>query len=203
MRNGRGLTSFAVVATACAMLGGFAGAACAAAIDGVTVPETVQADGKTLRLNGAGLRTFSIFRVHVYVAALYLEHPASDPDAILNSPETKLVKVNFVRDVTAKQARQSWQDGLANNCRPPSCVLDPNEVSTFLARVPAMRAGERFSLLFDQRGAEIDLDDRPFGFIPDRGFAEAILATFLGPKPGSPELKRDLLARSTAQQTSR
>jgi hypothetical protein len=167
------------------------------------VPETVQADGKTLHLNGAGLRTFSIFRVHVYVAALYLEHPASDPDAILTSPETKLVKVNFVRNVSAQQARQSWQDGLANNCRPPSCVLDPNEVATFLARVPAMRAGERFSLLFDQRGAEIDLDDHPFGFIPDREFAEAILATFLGPKPGSPELKRELLARSTAEQTSR
>jgi len=196
MRNGRGL-SLAVAAFACALWGG---GAVAAAIDGVTVPETVQADGKTLRLNGAGLRTFSIFRVHVYVAALYLEHPASDPNAILNSPETKLVKVNFVHDVSAEQARQSWQDGLTNNCRPPSCVLDTNEVATFLARVPAMRAGERFTLLFDQRGAEIDLDDHPFGFVPDRGFAEAILATFLGPEPGSPELKQELLARS-AQQT--
>jgi len=193
MRNGRGLTSFAVAALAAALIGGLGGGAYAASVGGVSVPETVQADGKTLRLNGAGLRTFSIFHVHVYVAALYLEHPASDPDAILNSPEIKLVRVNFVHDVSAEQARHSWQDGLANNCRPPACVLDPNEVATFLARVPAMRAGERFSLLFEQRGAEVYLDDHPLGFIPDREFAEAILATFLGPKPGSQDLKRELL----------
>ncbi len=107
------------------VLGAFAGGARAAEVDGVQVPETVQADGKVLHLNGAGLRTYSILRFHIYVAALYLEQPSADPNAILTSPQTKLLTVNFVRGVTAEQARRSWQKGLADNCLPPACSLDP------------------------------------------------------------------------------
>jgi Chalcone isomerase-like len=193
---------FRCVHLACALIVALAGGAWAATLDGVPVPETVEADGKTLHLNGFGLRTYSILRFHIYVAALYLEHPSADPNAILNSPGTKLLTVSFLHDVSAERARRSWQDGLKQNYLPPSCTLDANEVATFLAHVPAMRAGERFALLFDAHGAEIEMDDQPFGVIPRPEFAEAMLATFLGPNPGSHRLKRELLTRS-ALQTSR
>jgi hypothetical protein len=178
-----------------------AGPVRAAVLDGVQVPDTVEVEGKVLHLNGIGLRTWSILNVHIYVAALYLEHPSSDPVAILNSPQTKLLTVNFLRGVSADRARDSWRDGLTNNCLPP-CALDPRDVSTFLASVPEMRPGDQFALLFNAHGAEVDLGGRRLGVISNPTFAGAMLAAFLGPRTGSPDLKRDLLG-AWALQTSR
>ena len=56
-------------------------------IAGVKVPDTVTAEGKTLKLNGAGLRTKLMFKV--YVASLYLETPSKDSAAIVSSDQVK------------------------------------------------------------------------------------------------------------------
>jgi hypothetical protein len=167
-------------------------AAHAAELDGVQLPDTVQVGGKSLQLNGYGLRTFSFLGIHVYVASLYLEHLSTDPEAILRSPETKLLRVRFLRSVSAERARKAWRDGLENNCVSP-CQLDPQDVERFLAQVPAMEAGDDFALLFTQNGAVVTVAGKPIGTISQPQFAEAMLATFLGPRPGAPGLKRDLL----------
>jgi hypothetical protein len=164
----------------------------AAELDGVQLPDTLQADGKTLQLNGFGLRTYSLLRLHIYVAALYLEHPSTDPEAIIRSPETKLLTVRFVRSVSANEARSAWRDGLKNNCQPP-CHLDPEDVARFLAGMRAMQAGDSYFLLFTQQGATVTVNGQQIGTISQRQFAEAMLATFLGLRPASPRLKRELL----------
>src|SRR5665213_3886764 len=167
----------------------------AAELDGVQVPETQQVGEKTLQLNGYGLHTYSLLRFRIYVAALYLEYLNSDAKAILGSPETKLLNVTFLRNVEVDAARKSWRDGLENNCQPP-CHLDPDDFSTFLAEVPAMHTGENFSMLFTPAGAEVAVNGRRIGTVSHPEFAAAMLATFLGPKPASPLLKRHLLAGS-------
>jgi hypothetical protein len=168
-------------------------AARAAELAGVRVPEMMQADGHTLRLNGFGLRTYSILRIHVYVAALYLQYPSADPRQILDSPETKVLTVRFLRDVGADTARKAWSDGLENNCLAP-CHLDPNDVARFLAVMPAMHDGDNYSFLFTQRGVTVTIGGQPVGVISNPVFARAMLASFLGPNPGSVDLKQDLLA---------
>ena len=164
----------------------------AAVIDGVQLPETVQVNGKTLQLNGYGLRTYSFLDIHIYIASLYLEHPSTDPEAILNSSETKLLTVRFERTVSADRAREAWRHGFENNCLAP-CQLDPQDVERFLAEVPAMHDGDDFSLLFTRSGAIVSVNGKLVGTISKPQFAEAMLATFLGPKPGALSLKRELL----------
>src|ERR1700678_260058 len=70
-------------------------------LDGIQVPATLQVDGRTLYLNGYGVRTYSILRIHVYVASLYLEHLSTDPNEIIQSPETKLLAVKFEHALSA------------------------------------------------------------------------------------------------------
>ena len=164
----------------------------AANLEGVDVPDTQQVDGKTLQLNGYGMRNYALI-VHVYVAALYLEHPGTDAAAILASPETKLLSVTFLRNIDADSARKAWRDGLDNNCRSP-CILNPDDLADFLAQVPAMRAGDNFSLVFTASGATVSVNGDHIGMVSHRPFAEAMLATFLGPRPASPTLRQDLLA---------
>jgi hypothetical protein len=167
-------------------------AANAAELDGVRIPDTVYVGGKRLQLNGYGLRTYSVFRVHIYIASLYVEHLSSNPEEIIRSPETKLLNVTFERNVDADDAKKAWREGLTNNCQAP-CSLDPRDVERFIAQVPAMHASDNFSLLFTKESATIMTNGRPIGVIPQQQFAQAVLATFLGPNPASPALKQELL----------
>ena len=165
----------------------------AADIGGVHVPDIEQVNGKNLHLNGAGRRTYSFLDIHIYIASLYLEHPSAAPEQIIRSPETKLLEVTFERDIGAEDARSSWRVGFANNCLAP-CHLPAAETDAFIAGVPAMHKGDRFRLLFQQNSATITVNDQPIGVVTDPELANAILATFLGPKPASPSLRQALLA---------
>jgi hypothetical protein len=166
--------------------------AAAASIDGVELPQVKQAAGLPLRLNGIGMRTYSVFGIHVYVAGLYLEHPTSDAEAILSSDGAKLLDIHFVHDVNADQARDAWVQGFEENCRPP-CHLKGPDVLHFLSAVPAFRRGDESTLLFIGRTVQIAVNGRTLGTISDADFTRAILATFIGPHPPSEPFKHGLL----------
>ena len=164
----------------------------AADLDGVSIPDAQSADGRRLVLNGIGLRTFSIFDIHIYVAGLYLERQSDNPEVILHSPETKLLDLHFLHDVNADDAREAWLDGFNKNCRPP-CYLDPQDVQRFLAAVTPIQKGDETKLLFTSSGAVVTSNGQLAGHINDPHFAEVILATFIGPAPPTERLKRELL----------
>jgi hypothetical protein len=167
-------------------------AAHAAELDGAQIPDTLPVAGKTLHLNGFGLRTYSILGVHIYAASLYLERPSTNPEEIIHSQAIKLLMVRFEHNVGVDEARNSWKTGLENNCVAP-CRLNPDDVQKFLSQVPAMHSGDNFNLLFLQNGATVSVNGQQIGTITNRQFAEAVLATFFGPNPASPKLKQELL----------
>jgi hypothetical protein len=136
--------------------------------------------GKTLQLNGYGIRTYSILAAPIYTAALYLERFSTDANTIIHSLETKLLTVRFEHAVSAERARQAWRTGFENNCVAP-CQLDSDDVERFLAMVPAMHANDYFNLLFTRDEATVSVNGQPLGTINKRQFAEAALGTFLGP----------------------
>lgn len=171
---------------------GAAWTAVASTIDGVDMPPVRQAAGLPLKLNGIGMRTYSVFRVHIYVAGLYLERPTSDADAILSSDSAKLLEIHFVHDVNAEQARDAWVQGFEENCRSP-CHLNKPDLLQFLAAVPAFRRGDESTLLFVGRTVQIAVNGRTLGTISDGTFTRAILATFIGPYPPSEPFKHGLL----------
>jgi hypothetical protein len=73
----------------------------AAELQGVSMPDQQDVAGIPLILNGIGLRTYSILCIRIYVAGLYLERPNHDVQATLNSPQVKLLRFTFLRDVDA------------------------------------------------------------------------------------------------------
>lgn len=167
----------------------------AASIEGVSIPEQRTAAGTHFVLNGAGLRTVSLFHVSVYVAGLYLEEPDRDADAILRSRQKKLLELHFVRDLDAKDARQAWSDGLERNCQAP-CHLDQGEVAQFLGAVPSVHRGDVADLLFAADGLTVSLNGQPLGSVHDPHFAAVILAVFIGARPAVARLKDELLGRA-------
>jgi len=167
-------------------------AAQAADLDGVSMPEIRMVNGTQMRLNGIGLRTFSILGIRIYVAGLYLERRNDNPDAILRSSEMKLLDIRFLRDVDAEDARKAWKESFEQNCKPP-CQLDPSDEQRFLAAVPSVHKGDASTLLFTSKGVHVTLNGLLMGDIADPQFAQLMLATFIGAEPPTPRLKRELL----------
>jgi Chalcone isomerase-like len=166
--------------------------ASAAELDGVVMPDTHDVAGYHLTLNGLALRTYSVLRVHVYVAGLYLERRSSDGDAILNSSQPKLLRFVFLRDVDAEDARKSWREGFDRNC-PAPCGLPAVSIDRFLAAVPSVHNGDTSALLFTARKVDFLLNGRLLGRVADPDFVRVILATFIGRSPNSAEVKEGLL----------
>jgi len=167
----------------------------AASLEGVTFADRETIAGKTLLLNGMGLRTASIFNISVYVAGLYLETPSHDAEAILRSSGDKLLKLQFLRDLEAKDARRAWSEGFQRNC-PTPCHLDENAVARFLDSVPPVLRGDVARFHFSAAGVTVTLNGRPLGSVSDMYFARVILATFIGTHPATPTLKDALLGIS-------
>jgi len=166
--------------------------ALAASIDGIEMPPVMRAGGMDLRLNGVGMRDYSLFNIHIYAAGLYLAQPSSDWLAILLSDSPKLLVIHFVHDVSAAQSRDAWSSGFKTNCLSP-CHLRGDEVLQFLQKVPDFRRGDESTLLFVHDTAEIAVNGRPMGTVTDGEFARTILATFIGIDPPTQALKRGLL----------
>jgi Chalcone isomerase-like len=89
----------------------FAEAAAPTDCDGVSFPEHIQAGGRTLTLNGLGLRKATVFGIKVYVGALYVTQPTADAAAILSAKEPAEMELRFTFHVTAGQLRDAWQEG--------------------------------------------------------------------------------------------
>lgn len=166
--------------------------ASAAQLEGVTLPDTQSVGRGQLQLNGIALRTYSVFRIPIYVAGLYLTHHDSDPDHILSSADVKLLDIRFVHDVAEESARTAWREGFDHNCVAP-CRLAREDVERFIASVPATRKGDHFSILFTRDGAEFAINGRLIGSVTDHRFATTVLATFIGPEPPTARLKQELL----------
>src|SRR6476661_5553957 len=98
------------IVTVAAVLAMYATIGLAAEVGGVKLPDQVTLEGKTLKLNGTGLRQAKILLTfNVYAAGLYVENPGHDGEAIANSDGPKSIEMVFMRDVTAKQMADAFQ----------------------------------------------------------------------------------------------
>ena len=83
----------------------------------VNFPDQVQVAGSTLALNGLGLRQATVFKVNVYVAALYVPKTSNDANAILASTAPKQLVLQFVRNVSAEDIAKGWNEGFEKSAK--------------------------------------------------------------------------------------
>ena len=87
------------------------------------MPEEQPVAGKTLSLNGMGLRKATIFAVKVYVAGLYLSEKSESATAILAKDQPWHLDLRFLRDVDAADIRDAWEEGFESNAESELAAL--------------------------------------------------------------------------------
>ncbi len=163
----------------------------AGTLAGVTLPDTVQAGGKTLVLNGIGLRTK--FFVKVYVGGLYLEQKSSDAAAILKTDVPKRVVMHFVRNVSKNQVTDGFNESFENNTPDAKKTLKA-EIDQFLGALESVNDGDEVVITYlPGTGTTLTVKGKDKVTISAPSFAEVIFSVWLGPKPPNQDLKKGLL----------
>ena len=166
----------------------------AAEISGVKLPDQVTLEGKTLKLNGTGLRQAKILLTfNVYAAGLYVENPGHDAEAIANSDSPKSIEMVFMRDVTAKQMADAFQEGFDKNCVAGCAELKPH-LSKLEGLMKDMKKGETMAYHFLTDGVVVVIRGQKSGKIGDKAFSHQLLRVWIGKNPPNQELKDGFLS---------
>jgi hypothetical protein len=170
-------------------------AVCASAlaleVGGADLPDTVTAEGKMLKLNGAGVRKKMMFKV--YVAGLYVETPSHDAAALLSSNQVKSMRLRMLRSVKGKKIGESIEEGFARNSKEQQDKLKAR-LEKFIAMIPDVEPGDDIVMTWvPDTGTKVSVRGTDRGTIEGRDFADALFAVWLGPSPVQDDLKKALV----------
>jgi Chalcone isomerase-like len=166
----------------------------AATLSGVTLPDSYTVDGQFLPLNGIGLRTLTIFRVRIYVAALYLAQPSHDAAQILASPGPKVILLRFIHSGTKAEVEKEYREGEAKNCGQGECApTDQADFERLVAAAPAVSPGDTSTYVFAHNRVKVFANNQMIGDFADVDLAHRLLGGFIGAHPPSEALRDQLL----------
>lgn len=166
--------------------------AAAIEIAGVLLPERVRVspDNPPLGLNGAGVHTRFLF-IELYVAALYSPQPKREANALLAADKPQRLFLHFLRDVSPERTRSLWERLGANGDLDQLRERRERFASVFKQ---GLKKGDEIA--FDYlpgAGTYVRVNGRTRTVIPGDDFYSALLKIWLGERPLSAGLKRELL----------
>lgn len=189
----------ALVATTCAAISlvGALGSwdARAAEVAGVELPDTIELDGVSLQLNGAGERT--LYVVRTYVAALYVAQPSTHAQALLAQPGPRRLSMTMLAALSTEWVVERLTAAMrANTSEEAFARLQPRLVrlvEAFLA-LERLRKGDRVDI--DAVGGATRLSVGGRGAeVPGEDLFDALLRGFIGERPIDAALQHSLLGR--------
>lgn len=173
-----------------------ASSAHAAALDGLSLPDTYPVAGQNLVLNGIGIRTLTILRVRVYLAGLYLAQPNRDGRAIIASATPKVILLQFLHAASKSDIEKRYREGEQRNCGNGGCnPADEADFEKLIAATPAAAVGDTLTYVITSTGMRVLLNNKTIGDFNNPDLATRLLAGFIGETPPSEDLKQQLLGK--------
>ena len=173
---------------------GLAASAAGATLEGTTFPDRYEVEGQSLVLNGIGVRKVTIFRIKIYVAALYLPRPNHDAAEILASSGPKVIRLEFIHSGSKAQVESEYREGEANNCGHGECSpSDRTDFERLVAAAPAVEPGDTTTYFFSDKGIKVFSNNKMIGDFADVDLAHHLLEGFIGRHPPTEALRNALL----------
>ncbi|WP_422014226.1 chalcone isomerase family protein [Roseateles sp.] len=186
-----------------------AGAAClpahAVRYEGQEFPDTLQLEGATLQLNGAGKRQVAVYPL--YLAALYLPQKSASPDAIYAQAGPKRLELRIViplvKDVSTQEFVKAIDKGVQRNCTEAEKAALAERVRQFntaVGDVGRVKKGDllRIDYLPEQGGTVLTVNGKTWGKpVEGQDFYTAFLKVFLGDRNSDARLRSGLLGQSS------
>ena len=164
-----------------------------ATLAGVTLPDTAQVGGKTLVLNGLGVRTKYV--VKVYVAGLYLEQKSSDPKAIIKADAPKQIVMKFVHGASKSQMTDAFDESFKDNT-PDAEKTMKADIDRLLGALDPVKVGDEMVFTYvPGTGTTLAINGKEKVTIAGSAFGPVLFSVWLGPKPPNADLKKGMLGQ--------
>ena len=162
---------------------------------GVNVTDKTTVGASELVLNGAGIRTRAIFKV--YVAALYLTEKKSGLADVLALPGAKRVAITLVRDLSAQQLTEAFDEGIKANVSATEMEPLKPRVAELLSLFTDGKKGDVILLDFlPGSGTAVSVNAAAKGKpIPGGDLYRAVVRIWIGDKPVDGDLKKGMLGQ--------
>jgi hypothetical protein len=166
-------------------------AAPAGEVAGVKMENTTTVEGKTLQLNGMGLRKKAIFKV--YVAGLYLEIRSKEASNIVSSEQIKSIRLHMLRNLSGSELADAISDAFWMNVKSTRSALEAR-LQKLTMMFPSVVTGDVITLSYvPMKGTMVTAKGQQKGVIEGKDFADALFAVWLGDNPVQVDLKKALL----------
>ncbi len=159
----------------------------------VAYPETMQAAGQTVLLNGTALR-IGWSTGDLYVAGLYLPEKTHDPEAAMAMDGAKALVLTFVQELEAKALCDEWSIGMEDNLDDAAALA--GKLDRLCKATPDLAVGDVLVYEYDPNAETTTflINDSVKATIQGKDFFHALLISWLGPVPfPGDEFKEDIL----------
>lgn len=183
-------------ALAAALTGAAMLPALAVEVGGVRLDDSATLAGRTLMLNGAGVRTRVIFKV--YAMGLYLTKKETTPEGVLAAEGPRRVTLRMLRNVSGEDFGKAFTDGINNNTAADERARLAGEISRFgdvFTKYGDLKEGDVVHMdWLPGQGLVSTINGKPVGEpVAEPAFYNAVLRIWLGDKPADASLKPQLL----------
>ena len=170
-------------------------AAQAAEVSGIKFDESATMAGKSLVLNGLGVR-YKV--VKVYALGIYLSEKKNHTADVLALTTPKRFRIVTLRDITSDELGQAFLTGINKNLSKDEKAKFVNQLVKFGELFNEIEGGKKGDTIIGDfvpgTGTVITMNGKQLGqAIPDPAFFNAILRIWIGDNPADPTLKPLLL----------
>jgi hypothetical protein len=159
-------------------------------VEGTKFTKEYLAEGKNLRLTGAGL--FRYWGFKAYTGALYLEEGAS-VEAVL-SDTAKRIELEYFRAIKGKDFGPATDKSIAKNVDARTYERLRPQIDYHNSLYEDVQPGDRYSLTYiPGKGTELALNGKTIGVIEGAEFAQAVFSIWLGTRPINNSFKKQIL----------
>ena len=163
----------------------------AAEVNGIKFDDQYAAGDTVLKIRGAGLLRVMAF-AKVYVSALYLPEDCASKMVLSDVP--KRLEVEYMRSIAGDDFGRVTNKKISENVDQQTYEQLRTRIEYHNSLYQDVQPGDRYSLTYiPGKGTELALNGEPQGVIEGADFAAAVFSMWLGPKPISESLKKDLL----------
>jgi len=164
--------------------------ALAGELEGVKADDTISVEGKSLVLNGQGLRKKFLFKV--YVASLYVEQKSSDANAILAADGVRIVKMTMLRDLEKAKITDAIREGFKKNSGDKLAGLQ-ERLDKLCDAIADLKAGQTLTIQYvPGKGTTVSGGGKAYT-AEGKDFADAMFSVWLGKSPVDDDLKKGML----------
>ena len=162
---------------------------------GANLPNSVTFEGKTLVLNGVGVR--EKFWMDMYAGALYLNSKSSNASAIVSANEPMAIKLHMVsKMITSDRMIEAVNEGFENSTKGNTAPLKAEIVKFIGFFKEEIKINDVFDMAYlPTKGVVVYKNGNELGIIKGMAFKKALFGIWLSENPADKKLKSGMLGK--------